>query len=84
MRRRFFALSSFALSAMVVAAFLAVLAVGGTPAAAAPAEMVIKQAVPSGDARFISFVQRLWPLAKARGVSRAIFDQAFLGVTPDP
>jgi lytic murein transglycosylase len=84
MRRRFFALSSFALSALVAAAFLAVLAVGGTPAAAAPAETVIKQAVPSGDARFISFVQRLWPLAKARGVSRAIFDQAFLGVTPDP
>lgn len=33
---------------------------------------------------FDGFVQRLWPLAQARGVSRATFDSAFRGVTPDP
>jgi lytic murein transglycosylase len=33
---------------------------------------------------FRAFVQGLWPLAKARGVSRATFDQAFASVTPDP
>ncbi len=33
---------------------------------------------------FDSFVQRLWPLAQERGVSRRTFDLAFRGVTPDP
>ncbi|WP_210496734.1 lytic murein transglycosylase [Microvirga antarctica] len=43
-------------------------------------------AVPSAraqDADFQQFVQGLWPAAKARGVSRATFDDAFRGVTPD-
>jgi lytic murein transglycosylase len=32
---------------------------------------------------FEAFVQSLWPQAHARGVSRAVFDAAFAGVTPD-
>ncbi|GGH30430.1 hypothetical protein GCM10007036_41030 [Alsobacter metallidurans] len=34
-------------------------------------------------ASFDAFVAGLWPAAKARGVSRKTFDQAFAGVTPD-
>lgn len=36
------------------------------------------------DTSFEIFLQRLWPLAQARGVSRATFEAAFRGVTPDP
>ena len=32
---------------------------------------------------FDIFLQRLWPQAQARGISRATFDLAFRGVTPD-
>src|SRR3954447_13566933 len=32
---------------------------------------------------FRRFVEGLWPEAKARGVSRATFDEAFRGVAPD-
>jgi len=39
-------------------------------------------AVPAG--RFDAFLQALWPEARAHGVSRATFDAAFEGVTPDP
>ncbi len=42
------------------------------PPAAAPAS-----------AGFDVFLQRLWPQAQARGISRATFDLAFRGVTPD-
>ncbi|PSC07071.1 lytic murein transglycosylase [Alsobacter soli] len=35
-------------------------------------------------ASFEAFVAGLWPAARARGVSRATFDRAFAGVTPDP
>ena len=34
--------------------------------------------------RFSGFLERLWPMAKARGVSRAVFESAFRGMTPDP
>ncbi len=34
-------------------------------------------------ATFGAFVQDLWPAARARGVSRATFDEAFRGVEPD-
>ena len=34
-------------------------------------------------ASFDIFLQRLWPQAQARGISRATFDLAFRGVTPD-
>lgn len=37
----------------------------------------------SGNASFDGFVERLRPLASARGVSRSTFDLAFRGVTPD-
>jgi membrane-bound lytic murein transglycosylase B len=43
----------------------------------APAEEPAKQ-------DFQSFVAGLWPEAKASGVSRATFDAAFKGLTPDP
>jgi lytic murein transglycosylase len=36
------------------------------------------------EADFQRFVESLWPEARARGVSAAIFNQAFAGVTPDP
>jgi membrane-bound lytic murein transglycosylase B len=36
------------------------------------------------EAAFREFVSSLWPLAEARGVSRAIFDSAFAGVAFDP
>ncbi|HEV2558135.1 MAG TPA: lytic murein transglycosylase [Microvirga sp.] len=35
-------------------------------------------------AEFRRFVEGLWPEAQAAGVSRATFDDAFRGVTPDP
>lgn len=35
-------------------------------------------------AAFRGFIETLWPLAKARGVSRPTFDSAFAGVTFDP
>lgn len=38
----------------------------------------------TSEAGFQRFVQGLWPAAKARGVSRATFDEAFRGVGPDP
>jgi lytic murein transglycosylase len=36
-----------------------------------------------GDAEFRRFVEQLWPDARRRGISRATFDEAFRGVTPD-
>ncbi len=54
--------------------FIAALAV--TPFAAAPAR---------ADAKFETFVESLWPTAKANGISRDLFDRAFAGITePDP
>jgi lytic murein transglycosylase len=38
----------------------------------------------ASDVRFLRFVHGLWPAAKAWGVSRETFDEAFRGVTPDP
>ncbi len=36
------------------------------------------------DAKFESFIQSLWPRVKSAGISRALFDQAFAGITePD-
>ena len=39
---------------------------------------------PPRRADFSRFIASLWPLAQARGVSRATFEAAFAGVTPDP
>src|ERR1041385_6290751 len=36
------------------------------------------------DQKFAAFVNELWPDAKAKGITRANFDLAFKGVTPDP
>ena len=33
---------------------------------------------------FTAFLQELWPDARAKGVTRATFDMAFAGITPDP
>ena len=41
------------------------------------------QGVPGADAGFGDFLQALWPDAKAQGISRATFDAAFAGLTPD-
>lgn len=41
-----------------------------------------KSPVEKGD-RFSGFLDRIWPQARARGVSRATFDLAFKGLTPD-
>jgi len=38
----------------------------------------------TASADFAHFVHSLWPQAHTRGVSRATFDAAFQGVTPDP
>ncbi len=36
------------------------------------------------DAKFEAFIQSLWPQVKAAGISRALFDEAFAGITePD-
>ncbi|MGF7162088.1 membrane-bound lytic murein transglycosylase B [Rhodoligotrophos appendicifer] len=61
------------LSAMMVAFATFACALG--PMAATPA---------TADARFDRFVQSLWPQAHKAGVSRATFEAAFRGVTPDP
>src|SRR3954466_3623430 len=54
---------------------LAMLGTAGTAPAMAQAEQT------EGD--FGRFVEGLWPEAKARGVSRATFDESFRGVAPD-
>jgi membrane-bound lytic murein transglycosylase B len=58
-----------------------VLAIGLVPPAYAPPAMA-QPSVGQGD--FGRFVEALWPDARARGVSRATFEEAFRGVTPDP
>jgi lytic murein transglycosylase len=60
----------------ILSALAIALAVAGTcPAAAQPGEK---------DANFSAFLRELWPDAQAKGVTRATFDAAFAGVTPDP
>ena len=53
---------------------------GSINASAKPAAAAAKPA----SAPFDAFLKGLWPLAQQRGVSRATFDLAFRGVTPDP
>jgi membrane-bound lytic murein transglycosylase B len=63
-------------------AFIAVLALSGvafSEVAAAPNKITGSQ-----QAAFRGFIETLWPLAEARGVSRRTFDSAFAGVTFDP
>ncbi len=53
---------------------------GGAFSASATGDRLL----PSHQASFREFVDALWPVAEERGVSRAIFDSAFAGVTFDP
>src|SRR5215470_1123061 len=39
---------------------------------------------PPAAASFTAFLQQLWPDAEAQGISKATFDLAFAGLTPDP
>ncbi len=41
-------------------------------------------AASASDKRFRQWVERLWPSARRKGVSRATFNAAFRGVRPDP
>ena len=38
----------------------------------------------SGDARFRHFVRTFWPTARARGISKKLYDHAFAGLVSDP
>lgn len=53
-------------------------------AAMPPALAQVQGAGQAEAAGFQRFIQQLWPLAQQRGISRATFDAAFRGVTPDP
>jgi len=53
-----------------------------TPAPAGPGTPADAPAQP--DPSFLAFLRELWPDAQAKGVTRATFDMAFAGVTPDP
>jgi membrane-bound lytic murein transglycosylase B len=70
-------------AALAGAVAFAALGLSAAPALAqAAARPAPAQADQTGG--FQRFIQSLWPLAQARGVSRATFDTAFRGVTPDP
>ena len=63
-------------------AFVVTLGLSGaafSAGAAAPSKIAGSQ-----QAAFRGFIETLWPLAEARGVSRATFDSAFAGVAFDP
>lgn len=48
------------------------------------ASLAITPTMALADAKFESFIQTLWPRVKAAGFSRALFEQAFAGITePD-
>ncbi len=55
-------------------------------AAATIAGSLLATSAPAlADAKFVAFIETLWPRAKAVGISRALFDRAFAGITePDP
>src|SRR4051812_12080146 len=53
-------------------------------ATGAESSLAPAQAQEVSETGFQRFVQGLWPAAKARGISRATFDEAFRGVQPDP
>ncbi len=60
------------INALMMLGFLAALCVAGLPGRAA--------ATPS----FSQWVESFWPTARAAGITRATYDRAFAGVTPDP
>ena len=75
--------SSFRGAASILAhAFVVTLGLSGaafSAGAAAPSKITGSQ-----QAAFRGFIETLWPLAEARGVSRPTFDSAFAGVAFDP
>ena len=75
--------SSFRGAASILAhAFVVTLGLSGaafSAGAAAPSKIIGSQ-----QAAFRGFIETLWPLAEARGVSRPTFDSAFAGVAFDP
>lgn len=62
------------LSAVALAMALATLAALGAPQGGSE----------PGPSNFGAFLEKLWPDAKAKGITRATFDLAFAGLTPDP
>ena len=66
----------------VLRAFVVALMMSGVAFSASVARG--NESVRSHQATFLEFVGALWPLAKERGVSRAVFDSAFAGVSFDP
>jgi len=54
------------------------------PAPTQPSQPGAQSTAPAQVPAFTAFLQELWPDARAKGVTRATFDMAFAGVTPDP
>jgi membrane-bound lytic murein transglycosylase B len=54
------------------------------PAPSQPSQPGAQSTAPAQVPAFTAFLQELWPDARAKGVTRATFDMAFAGVTPDP
>jgi membrane-bound lytic murein transglycosylase B len=52
--------------------------------ALASAPLCGASAAPTERGDFAKFLAKLWPDAQAKGVTRATFDAAFAGLTPDP
>jgi membrane-bound lytic murein transglycosylase B len=74
--------SVWAAALTLLRAFIGALALSGlafSAFAATPNKITGSQ-----QAAFRGFIETLWPLAEARGVSRPTFDSAFAGVTFDP
>jgi membrane-bound lytic murein transglycosylase B len=78
-RRHYFPIWGSALALLrVLIGVLALSDLAFSAAAAAPNKTAGSQAA------FRGFIETLWPLAEARGVSRPTFDSAFAGVAFDP
>ena len=54
------------------------------PAPSQPSQPGAQSTAPAQVPAFTAFLQELWPDARAKGVTRATFDMAFAGITPDP
>ena len=74
--------SVWAAALTLLRAFIGALALSGVAFSAVAATP--NKITGSQQAAFRGFIETLWPLAEARGVSSATFDSAFAGVTFDP
>lgn len=73
------------LSALTVLGFIASLGISlPVGVAMITAGSQIAHAASASDKRFRQWVERLWPSARRKGVSRRTFNTAFRGVRPDP